>query len=501
VVFFSGLSAQELEQLIGRMVPNTVDIRSIGMGKTEVAGKLGSNAIFANPSLLALQEKSSIKLGSSLHFGFMKDEYEDAMSKGENYDSKYGYKPNFKFTNISAALPINIDLTSTPLSFAFGAGYQNAIDLSFTEYYNTEQKSINGNIESESKSKFTGGLNTITPSFAIGVFKRISAGISFNIGFGKVRENFSSIESSTGDDEYGYTGVASVSGFYPTFGLTGRPLANLAIGMSITPPYEWKWDDLELEMDDDVLNSENELEGGEFTIPLKFTIGLEYHATPKFSVAIEYQTRPLESFDLDADRTTDGMNLVADERHLDSLDLTNGHVLHVGTEIIAGTVPVRLGFMIEPYPVTNTVRKNSRIVYDGKPNYLFGGTFGLGIPASDAVFIDFAAQYGFFKTTNVTAVSTTGGTNYKDYDHIDHHLRVDLGVAINLPAIVTKKSVTSKVPQVNSDTQNNSNSSDVMPSQNSQPSYQSNQYIAPNGEVNQSSTNTSSTGTDSSSGR
>lgn len=85
---------------------------------------------------------------------------------------------------------------------------------------------------------------------------------------------------------------------------------------------------------------------------------------------------------------------------------------------------------------------------------------------------------------------------YKDYDLIEHHLRVDLGVTINLPTIATQKSVnpksSSSEPQVNPETQNNYSTPATVPSQDSQPGSQSNQYITPNGEV-YSNTDPSST--------
>ena len=138
---FSNLCAQELDNsLISRVVPNTVDIRSIGMGKTEVAANSESNALFTNPSLLALQEKGNIKFGSALHLGFLNDEYTDKTSGLSDTEVKQGYKPSFKFTNVSFSLPFHIQTPSVPISFAFGTGYQNAIDLSFTQYYDQEQQ-------------------------------------------------------------------------------------------------------------------------------------------------------------------------------------------------------------------------------------------------------------------------------------------------------------------------------------------------------------------------
>ena len=80
------LSAQDLSPVVNRIVPNVVDIRSIGMGKTGSAGNTGSNAIFGNPSLLALQQNASIKLGSNLDLAFINNEYLDNSSESNEYE-------------------------------------------------------------------------------------------------------------------------------------------------------------------------------------------------------------------------------------------------------------------------------------------------------------------------------------------------------------------------------------------------------------------------------
>ncbi len=474
---FTNLSAQSAEfslnNITSRLVPNTVDIRSIGMGKTEVAAKSGSNALFTNPSLLALQENGSIKLGSALHLGLKKDERLDDLADSNNADLKYGYKPNFKFTNISASLPLHFQLPSTALSIAFGAGYQNAIDLSFTEYNNQEIQGTSGVISEENKTRYTGGLNTITPGFAIGILDRISAGISLNIGFGKMMsKTISEYKNAIAKETYESVITATGKAFFPTFGLTGKPTENLAIGVSISPSYEWEWDDIEMEIETDEADEERDLDGGEFTMPLKFSIGLEYQVTPTFTLAVEYQTRPFSAFEFDADNMEDLYGLGSLEAYINQIDLKNGHVLHLGAELLAGKTPLRFGFFLEPYAITDMeLTSAGKIRFDETPNYLMGGTFGLGIPIGDAVFIDAAAQYGRLKTINEHAITSV---RQKKYESIDHLIRVDLGLKINLPSINTIKAASpaksSPAPK-NTFPENQS-----FPSQSTQPDYQSQQY-------------------------
>jgi len=442
VVAFSNISAQGKEALISRFVPNTVDIRSIGMGKTEAATYSGSNALFTNPSLLSLQENKSIRLGSVLHFGFAKDEFLDEISDANDTDIKYGYKPNFKFSHISFSLPFHLQFPSVPLSFAFGIGYQNAIDLSFTQYQNEEQQAINGKLYNSTITKYTGGLNTITPGFAFGLLDQISVGISFNIGFGNIKlKTTSEYKTPGGKEETDSIVTATGKAFYPTIGISGKPLQNMTIGLSFSTSYEWEWDDMESEKRTDEEDKEVEYYGAEFTMPPIFSVGLEYQITPKFSIAAEYQNRPLASFESDNFYKDD----LSFDKYIDSIDLENGHVLHLGAEFIAGKVPLRLGFFMEPYAVTDKeLTSSGNIRYDENPNYLIGGTLGLGIPIRENALIDVAAQYGRLKTTK----ESFNITNYRKtkYDEIQHLIRVDLGINIDLPSIYIKKAVSTAAP-------------------------------------------------------
>ncbi len=432
VVAFSNVSAQSQESLISRFVPNTVDIRSIGMGKTEVAANSGSNALFTNPSLMALQQKRSIKMGSSLNFGFAKDEFLDEFSDANDIIIKYGYKPNIKFTNFSLSLPFHIQLPSFPFSFAVGAGYQNAIDLSFTQYVNTKQQTTTETIFTDNTTRYTGGLNTITPGFSFAILDQISVGISLNIGLGNMKFKTTEvydipITNGETDSVVSATGKA----LYTTIGICGKPMQNLIIGLSFSNSYEWEWDNFESKVKTDAEDRKYDYYGAEFTIPSKFSVGLEYQINPKFTIAAEYQNRPFSSFE------SDNFYSQGFDYYIDSMDLQDGHVLHIGAELIAGKAPLRLGFFMEPYAITDKkLTNNGNVKYDDSPNYMLGGTLGLGIPIREIAFIDVAAQYGCLKTTNENFNAKGKITRY---DKTQHLLRVDLGINIILPSINVNK--------------------------------------------------------------
>jgi hypothetical protein len=404
--------------VVRQINPNTVDIRSLGMGNAEVAGDLGSNSIFSNPALLAVQKNGSIKLGSSLKFGFLKNDWLNAYGKANELDLKTEYKPILDFTNISVALPIQLKAASIPLSIAFGIGFQKRIDLS-AKYFYKDEGSIKDPLDTikyvfERTSKTTGGLYTTSPGISIGFFNRISAGCSINFGFSRVKiaEKLSTMTEKLNIQEA--TVVAGGSCIYPTFGVSGKPIESLCLGLTITPPFSWEISNAE------VVESKTKLGGGAFTMPLKFSAGIEYHFNSLLTLTVEYQTRLFKSFKFDAERTTN--LLLMNEYDFDS-NLKNGHVLHVGAELMTGNVPFRTGFLLEPQAET---------AENGKPSYMFGVTLGSSIPVFKLVFVDIAAQYLTEKKAHVLQVQYYGLSYSKT-----RNIRIDIGVKINLPAVNT----------------------------------------------------------------
>jgi hypothetical protein len=443
--FFSILPAQDFSPVIHKIVPNVVDIRSLGMGKTGSAGNVGSNAIFGNPSLIALQQNASIKLGSILNLTYLNDEYTDKYNELSDYKVKHGYKPNYKFSHISAAFPFHIDKSSVPFSFAFGAGYHNAIDLSSTRYLNENSITLSDFYQHEETDKFRGGLNTISPAIAFGFFNRISAGVSFNIGFGNTKnENTSATSTIISEDKIETNAVIPGNAFSTSIGITGKLLKSLTLGANITPPYKWTWDKFEVEKKGGYPKKQK-FAGGEFTIPLHFSIGCEYQLADKFAIAFEYQTRPFESYELDADKAATSSELSKDLSVLESIikemNLKNGHVFHAGVELSIGYVPFRFGFFLEPYPLVSEELKNGLRKSSEKPNNVIGGTFGFSSPiSSNGMFLELAAQYGLFRSTFVDYNLSSSSAEFKEYEKKEHRLRFDLGFRIDLPSFSSNKS-------------------------------------------------------------
>lgn len=423
--YLIGLYAQNFDRLINRMVPNTVDIRSLGMGKAEIVNN-SSNALFGNPSLLAFQKNGSLKLGGMFHFSFQKDDYQENFADGSN--KGYGCKPGINFNYASASLPILVNQNSKPFSFAIGLGYQTAIDLSFSEYAITEFEMNGENIHQiEEIDKGHGGLKTITPGIALNFNQRILAGVSLNFGFGKTGvENISDKPELLGGKK---TAEVTTSGkcFYPSFGLAAQALEKMVLGISFTPSYKWRWDEFK--------RTGNEISFYDYTLakvtmPFRLSIGAQYQVRPKFLLAAEYQMHGYRLFALnDSVEGNHSWDYYID--YVDAMSLKTGHCFHFGSECVVGIIPLRFGMFIEPYPVSHREPGDSQDGGSG-PLYMYGGTIGFEIPIASFVSIEFASQYGYIKSLfrgYFFAVQMMAPSEYKESNHL---FRMDIGLNFNL---------------------------------------------------------------------
>ncbi len=190
-----------------------------------------------------------------------------------------------------------------------------------------------------------------------------------------------------------------------------------------------------------------DISGGEFTIPLNFSIGCEYQLTEIFAVALEYQTRPFESYKLNADRVSpeEDSDIAELESFIKAMNLKNGHVFHAGIEISLGNVPFRFGFFIEPYPLISEEIKSGIEKLSEKPTNMIGGTFGFSAPVSKNVFLELAGQYRLLKSTIVESNLSSPSSGLKEYEEKRHHLRINLGFRADLPSFSSNQSTNTDI--------------------------------------------------------
>jgi hypothetical protein len=420
----------DFEEILARLMPHVVDPASAGMGRVGLAGPISSNAMFANPSLMALMDSAQASVGGRMHYGFVNDEYMDEYAKMNDQKIEYGYRPSGKFTHASGTVPFIIDLPAFPLSLAAGLGYHNEYDFSFSTFSNSKEDDT----KQESVTKYRGGLNVLSIGLGIGLGNYGAFGITFNPSIGsKLRDIYHmDAESDFGDYEYDSKGKTSMKAFFVNLGFSGRPFQNTAagtmtLGMMVRPGFtvdvdEYEWE--EEENDDGTISSDDdEMDlDVEMNVPAIFGFGLHWQVTPVFSWATEIQTRPFDDLEID----DDGDDI--------KLGLDNGIAFRTGFEVKAGPVPIRAGFFLEHIGLgSDDDSKSSDKLYDEGPEKILGATLGTGIPIKVGC-IDIGLTYAFLnkedRRRNLSAATTT----YKNYSYQEHHLFMNAGVSINIPA-------------------------------------------------------------------
>lgn len=405
------------EELLHRLIPNFVGIRNLGMGGTGVAGTRGSAALFTNPSLLATMEDMSIMGGLRLKFGLIENEYQDDLAKLNDVKYKTGLTPPYVSLNhLSFGIPFRIEVPNVPITVAAGIGYHPSYNTGLNKF--TEAKT--NLYKTETKEKFRGGIRNLSPGFALGIKDMFFIGFGLNIHNINNYKGTVEIEtkSTTGSTKEEYIYEARGRAFFVTFGAAIKPIPNLSIGMRVSPGFEWELSDFEYEykVDGETIDEQESDDEIEITVPALFCIGVEYQIIPQFALATEYQTRAFTQAEIDGDECP----------------YDNGFAFRFGSEIMAGPVPIRLGFLLESVPSSYlNFTKLTGNIEDDKPITAIGVTGGIGIPIQEIALIDFGFLWGFYKREEKRTSVTGSGT--KTYDYKENQFSFDLGLTFNIP--------------------------------------------------------------------
>ena len=116
--------------------PNTVDARSIAMGRTSIVSATGSNSIFSNPGIIATLNGRQGQAGGRMIMGTLEDEWSEDYY--DSYDSKL--TPHFSINHISVSMPYK--LTGSDMKLAVGVGYRTYFDWGRSD--ETDTKNENG---------------------------------------------------------------------------------------------------------------------------------------------------------------------------------------------------------------------------------------------------------------------------------------------------------------------------------------------------------------------
>ncbi len=410
IMFITALLNAQSQLQPALIEPNFIDVRSIGMGGTGVAGAKGSSSLFLNPALIGALDKISITGGVRMNFGTIQDEYIEDLYKLNNGKYETGFLPNVKLNHLSFGIPFIIP--KSPVTIGIGIGYHTGYDFSRTQSFDT--KTVTSEIKE--KHKFRGGLHTISPNIAIGIKEMFFAGISFHKSIASKATLIVESEKKYLNtlDKYEEEYSANGNAFYVSFGAAVRPIPNLSIGMGVTPKFEWEFEDFEYLYEDDsvVIEQESSMET-EFTIPTHFSFGIEYQVIPQLIFAAEYQSRAFNNMEIDGD----------------DIDIDNGFCFRFGTEVIAGVVPIRVGFFAQSVASGDVDSVNDYT--DDKPITVLGATCGVGVPIQ-MVSLDLGFQWNHYKQEIRDYALMGIGTKY--YERSANRFRVDLGISVDIKA-------------------------------------------------------------------
>ncbi|MBD3321429.1 MAG: hypothetical protein GF350_10085 [Chitinivibrionales bacterium] len=378
IVNVSSISNPE-ELVANRLIPVTVDIRSLGMGKVAAALERG-NSVFVNPAVAASLDKTMVSTGVRVHAGLVSDGYSEAAA--DSYTAMY--KPHFKLTHLGGVVPFK--LAEFPISIGAGAGYHTLYDFGENYYFSSED----GGAETEKTLKVHGGMNLISPSLSLGFFNKVFAGITVNLSvLGEIYAEEDDGEDVTDSEKF--TGSCT----YAIIGVLARPIERLSVGLSYWPQYEWKFG------------------GGDYiTIPRMVALGLSWRITDQAVAGIEAQTRLYKELTTRVEG-----------------EMGSGAAVRAGGEYDFGTVAVRLGGFGETVPIGDYNYDQGTELDD--PTFAFGATAGAGVTIK-MVMLDFAIAWTRYAREET---KTSDAGSLATYNYSENHFRFDAGATVNLPGI------------------------------------------------------------------
>lgn len=363
------------------LFPQVNDPQAVAMGRTEILSSSGSNAIFANPGLIAFYNHPSLNVSGRFFSGSISNDY--------HQNSDIQYKFNFKLPQFSFIYPITHIINKeqpAQIQWVIGAGLNTLYDNGYKgvlSIKNTEVDTITGGIKTTSNSmdeEIKSGLkfNTLTIGGGAKIQDKYYIGVALNqsmLSGGTVVDNnnsFNSVEikNSYGDIIYSHTdsSITEIESEYDNVSGTFLTLGGMA---QITP--KWRLGvmfrtgmTVKMKIKEKEKNSSNEPNRRKlkYNIPSYWGVSAMFTPNNKIAVVGEYQTRPWSSVEInDSDSQLD-----------------NGNVLRLGGEYKMEKVTLRAGFFRESLPLPSEYN-------DETPVFMVGFSGGIEIsPSSNWVF-------------------------------------------------------------------------------------------------------------------
>jgi|ETNmetMinimDraft_2_1059921.scaffolds.fasta_scaffold16956_1 hypothetical protein len=345
--------------------PNTVDTRSISMGRTSIVSATGSNSIFSNPGIIATLDSRQGQAGGRMIMGTVEDEW--AEDYYYSYDSKL--TPHFSINHISVSIPYKI--TGSDMNLAVGIGYRTYFDWGMSKETVIEYDYENWNIDKiTSESTQNGGLNVITPTIAINLQNKYFVGATFNKSISGTIEYELQLNYEDSGSDYKDEIEIEHSASFLNFGGLAKVNEQLTLGFSFTPAFEWEWDEIKYTEDGERYTDD----GVDIEIPSVMGIGATYQFSPTLLIAGEYQNRKFSDIELGNEST----------------GIDDGVCYRIGAEF-QGLALLRIGCFSDAVLAVD--------YDDDDPKSLTGFTGGIGYELG-SIYLDAYAEYSSITTKN-----------------------------------------------------------------------------------------------------
>jgi Outer membrane protein transport protein (OMPP1/FadL/TodX) len=363
------------------MSPTVYDARSHALGKCEIMGATGSNAIFSNPAHIADQKRSMVQIGGA----FWTEGFEKTL-----YDL-----PDYSDINYSNSSNSILELTQ----FSYSNRYENLEDdvamswgiglnkfLNFSENLTEKRDSIENDSYTERSHDISGGLYFLTPSIAFHMNEKLKIGLTFNKSvYSKTKYSTDDISSSNSNpgsrtsiegDQDVEASFISIGALYPvtkklTLGFIYRGGMNIENSERIF--------DRTQTYDGSTVSEADTSAGHDIRVPAVTGFGATYKIIDNITLFGEYQTRNWSDYELDDYKWT---------------FVDPGNCIRAGVETTLDNLALRIGYFSDSLPLTNSENENG--FNDGHPLKHSGITTGFGLNLGHTV-LEISGEYSWLK--------------------------------------------------------------------------------------------------------
>ena len=411
---------QKFEDYNFQLTQDVQGVRGLGMGRANTAAANDASAIFWNPAATTTLRGLQFSITGSMDFG--SEEHQQPRFSG--ITARTEVTPSADISFAAAVWPIAVGKRHLALGIAY-MGFQNMnTHLETTQFYYGGGRILE-------QEETNGGAKSLSSSLAFDILPSLSIGASYNSIFNK--SNFELKIGSPYADQtiyFKFNDQEEYSGSYLDFGAQWRVAHWLSLAAKVTPQWTFSiaekkeaFYEVNLQTGKEwiVQTPVDSLAEFDISIPLAYRAGIAIKPTQAMTIAMDIEAQAWS----DAKVTTTAVQgLTVPTQLADVLGWRFGveNVLQAGR----WSVPVRLGYFIEPSPYRDRLYRQE---YEGDQIESQGWSIGMGVKRSKLTF-DFAFERGSQEVG--WWMSSTDYYNGRMFKTKDTHNKVYVGMSYQL---------------------------------------------------------------------